>query len=522
MKHIMCVRLKSFSIDRIRRKQKQSQRNPCSRRACSPHSVFISQQQKQALILVKTIASRQVVIDACDEARSHGIRPGMTLAEARALCAAVQHAEHQPAADAKALEGLARWMMRFSPLVAIEPPDAILLDVTGSQRLFGSFDRLIQLAGRAIARLGFHQSIAIAPTVGAAWAIASFGQPNRAVAADESLPDLLAPLPIAALRLEEELIETLVHLGIETIGQLMHLPRQTLPARFGASILLRLDQVLGRVDEPLAGIAHREPIVANLQFEAAIDSLETTEQALRILLGQVIRQLQRYCSGVRKLVVDFIPPRSPAIQKIIHLSKATCDRATLFNLLRCALESAKSNEGWIGLRLSAPVYQRIAPWQIGLLDGEEEAMADAYQHLLERLRARMGEGTVLSPQLAESHLPERSCAYVDAMDAASSSPAAPAVLTKHQTQSRPLHLLPVPRELRCMVSPGGAPIWFSDAGQEFDLAQARGPERITGIWWEGRDKTRDYFDVEDSTGRRFWIFRVLENRRWFLHGLFDC
>jgi protein ImuB len=80
----------------------------------------------------------------------------------------------------------------------------------------------------------------------------------------------------------------------------------------------------------------------------------------------------------------------------------------------------------------------------------------------------------------------------------------------------------MPREVRCMVSPLGAPISFSDAGDVFDLSLVRGPERITGLWWEGRDKTRDYFDVEDSTGRRFWIFRVLENRRWFLHGIFDC
>lgn len=444
----------------------------------------------------------------------------MTLAEARALCATVQHAEHQPAADLQALHRFARWMMRFSPLVSVEPPDAIALDVTGSERLFGSLERLAHLATTAISRLGFHHGIAIAPTLGAAWAFASFANSDRRIV-NESLKDSLAPLPVAALRLEDELIETLASLGIETIGQLSCLPRQTLPARFGASVLLRLDQAMGLINEPLAGIEHHEPIQTAIEFDVAIDSLEMIEEALRLLLARLITQLQQHGCGARKLVVEYLPFRAPSIQKIIHLSQPTASRSALLNLLRCTTESAKAEEGFVGLRLFVPVYQRLSPSQIGLLDGEEERFADEYEHLLERLRARMGEATVLRPCLAESHLPERSCVYVEAM---SSSPQMidTAVLERHQSKSRPLHLLPVPREVRCMVSPGGAPIWFSDNGDVFDLALVRGPERITGLWWEGRDKTRDYFDVEDSTGRRFWIFRVLENRRWFLHGIFDC
>jgi protein ImuB len=541
----MCVWLKQWPIDRIRRKQKQSRRDfpvsPFSQRACSPPP------PDAPLILVKTIASRQVVIAMCDQARSHSITNGMTLAEARALCTTVEHVEHQPAADAKALERLARWMMRFSPLVAIEPPDTIVLDVTGSTRLFNSFEQLMQLASGAITRLGFHHGIAIAPTLGAAWAMASFGCSKGAPSVrplhgleEEScrLLEILAPLPIAALRLEEELLLTLGSLGIETIGQLANLPRQTLPARFGASVLLRLDQALGNVDEPLVGIAHREPIDEKIEFEAAIDSLEMIEEGLRLLIGQIIRHLQRYGCGARKVIVDFLlPPHGKsAIQKIIHLSRASCDRSGLFNLIRCAAESAKSEDGFIGLRLSVPVYERIAQVQIGLMDGEEEASAEEYETLVERLRARMGKGSVLLPRLAESHLPERACAYADAIDENSATTtstftataiAATAILPrvaleKHQAKSRPLHLLPEPREVRCMVSPGGAPISFSDGLRGFDLKQVRGPERITGIWWEGRDKTRDYFDVEDAGGRRFWIFRVLENRRWFLHGVFDC
>jgi protein ImuB len=306
-------------------------------------------------VLVRTIASRQIIVAACDQARACGIAPAMTLAEARALCATVHHAQHQPAADLQALHRFARWMMRFSPLVSVEPPDAIALDVTGSERLFGSFERLIQLTTIAISRLGFHHGIAIAPTLGAAWALASFASSDRCIV-PRSLKEILAPLPVAALRLEEELIETLATLGIETIGQLSCLPRHTLPARFGASILLRLDQAMGLIDEPLAGIEHHEPIQASLEFEAAIDSLEMIEEGLRLLLARIIPQLQQHGCGARQLIVEYIPFRAPPIQKTIHLSRPTASRSALLNLLRCATESAKAEDGFIGLRLSVPVY----------------------------------------------------------------------------------------------------------------------------------------------------------------------
>ena len=76
-----------------------------------------------------------------------------------------------------------------------------------------------------------------------------------------------------------------------------------------------------------------------------------------------------------------------------------------------------------------------------------------------------------------------------------------------------------------MVTPShdrdGKPILFTHHGEVHRLAHAVGPERIAGQWWQGHFKTRDYFDVEDEQGKRFWIFRVGETGRWFLHGEFE-
>ena len=202
--------------------------------------------------------------------------------------------------------------------------------------------------------------------------------------------------------------------GVETIGHLMQIPRQTLPARFGTIVLERLDQALGRVTELLLPVEHREPILAKLDFDHSVESLEMLEFLFRQLLREVIDALKRRCCGARKLIADFLPRYSPPIRKIILLSRPTCDTGALFNLLRCAIETVNGEEGFVGLRLSVEVFERMTHEQLGLLDQEARATESELEHLVERLKIRMGEGTVLTSRLIESYLPEKACGYGEA------------------------------------------------------------------------------------------------------------
>ena len=221
----------------------------------------------------------------------------MTLAEAKALCPRLTHAEHRPDDDRKALAALARWMVRFSPVVAVEPPDALLLDVTGSERVFKGFDRLARLASDALAKLGLGHGLCIAPTPGAAWALASFAPGGPGVVTPGRLPGALLPLPAAALRLGDDVVEAFALLGIETVGQLTRLPRSTLPARFGAAVLTRLDQAFGRSAEPLVPVGRREPIDAQLLFDGVVESQEAIREALGRVLNEVGGELRRRGCG---------------------------------------------------------------------------------------------------------------------------------------------------------------------------------------------------------------------------------
>ncbi len=475
-------------------------------------------------MLLRSVASRQVVVFACARARERGIKPGMTLAEARAMCHGLAHLDHDPAADARSLGRLAQWMIRYSPVAAVEPPDAIFLDMTGSQRLFGDFFPLMKRISGELAQLGFSAGLAIAPTPGAAWAMASFAEKNGSITGPEEVRASLEPLPVISLRLSEESAAAMHLLGIETIAQLQKLPRRLLPARCGSMALTRLDQALGLIAEPLTGVQERKQIRAALEFEFSIESLEMLWEVFKRLIASVISQLRRHGRGARRLALEMVIEKGRAIVKEIHLSRPSLNPPVLLNLLRCAFETVKSNSGFIAISLSVLASESLTDEQLDLFDQEARAADQEMDHLLERLRIRLGTGAVLTAALAPSHLPERAFSLTD------SSQANP---TRNKTstliaplKSRPLHLLPTPTEIRAMVSPSASgdalPIALVHHGSNFHIVQCSGPEIISGMWWEGRGKTREYFEVEEQTGRRFWIFRVSETRRWFLHGIFDC
>jgi protein ImuB len=448
---------------------------------------------------------------------------------------------------------------------AAEEVDAIFLDITGCERLFGSVENIVSRVSSALSRLGISIAVAAAPTPGAAWALA-FADRDGAIVATERLESSLDPLPVEALRIEEEICECLKHLGLTTIGQVMHLPREVLPARFGQIILRRVDQAMGWVAEPLVPLEYRPPIEARMDFEGSVGSLEAIWSAFQDLIERVIRQLIRRGAGARRVDVELLRNYAPPVRREIFLSRPSRDPANLFNLFRCSLEelelpryeksksrlratrsgaalrSARGleeshicDDGFSGLRLTVPLFETLTDEQILLLDHERHAGELELDRLMERLCVRLGSESVVRAELVESYAPEeawegsgfrvqvKSSGVRVGGSGKSNSSLNPEPRTPHPP--RPLHLLPAPIEIRVMVTPSedaeGDPAAFTHEGVVHPVAHAVGPERIGGRWWDGRDKTRDYFDVADPTGRRFWIFRVVQTARWYLHGTFE-
>jgi protein ImuB len=503
------------------------------------------------LVLVKTVATRQIVVAASEEAQEAGIGVGLTLAHARALCPSLQDAEHDPAADHKGLEALARWMMRFGPVVALHQTEegndlpAIFLDATGLERLFGGLGNLLEQVRESLRAMGLGVRVAIAPSLGSAWAIASAGEEDGRIVRPEQVRPALSPLPVRALRLNEEIVQCLYHLGIETIGQLLELPRRSLLARFGEVLLRRIDQALGRLAEPLVGLRHEEPIAAQMEFDGVVDSLEAIWRVFGRLIEQVVEQLKDRGCGARRLEVEFSRPYAPAIKKTILLSRPSRKPTNLFNLMRCAMETLEeearrhggakarrgrsavahaavdegvSCDGFTGVKLSVPVFEKLSEEQVLLLEAQEFDGRVELEELIERLCLRLGPEGIAQAELLESYIPEKAWAARAAGEASAAVAPLPSAV-------RPLHLLQSPEAISVMVSPShdldGRPISFTRNQQVHRIIHSIGPERIAGEWWEGRHKTRDYFMAEDEAGQRWWVFRVVETRKWYVHGSFE-
>lgn len=456
-----------------------------------------------------------MVAVACRIAKAAGVREGMTLAEASAICRGLVHLPHDPHQDARTLEGIARWIMaRYSPQVALLPPDGIFVEIGGSERLLGGPHVIARDVARAMRRLRIYSFIAVAPTAGAAWAMASSRQ-QRIVDETETI-NALHPLPVWTLRVDPAIADALYHVGIETIGQLMRLPRSALPARFGPHLLERLDQAIGRLPEPLDWLSPRAPLRERMAFDYAVNSLDVIWAALTQLTNTVVSELSRRGCGVRRLQVRFEQAKQPAVVQTITLSRPTRQAKTLLELLRLSTETLRMNEDFIAIELIVPEMQRASDDQTAFAV-DETARSDAeLVDCMDRIRAKLGYSAVLRPQLIESYLPERAFAWTQEIGIGPITLAVP---------PRPMALLPMPAEIGVIVTPShdreGRPVAFTHEKTVHRLRIVVGPERIAGEWWNGHNRTRDYFDVEDETGRRFWIFRVNETFKWYLHGVFE-
>ena len=470
--------------------------------------------------LVVEAAHGQLIHAVSEAAAAGGARPGMRLTDARALDPRLIAEPADPAGDAALLKRLARWAGRWSPLVEVDGEDGLRLDAGGVGHLFGGEEKLAADMQARFAALGLTARIAIAPTAGAAWALARFA-PRLVVA--EALPDALAPLPVAALRLDARSVQILERLGLKTIGQLAQVPRKSLQRRFreADNPLHALDRALGRRDEPMTAAPHEPPPRAVARLAEPATHPEAAAQALERLVPELARQLERRRLGARRLhlagyrvdgsvagtgVATAIPSRDPG-----HLHRLLKDRAA-------ALDPAF---GFDAFALTASWCEPLGAAQDSLV--EEPDGTSEVARLVDRLSVKLGPERVRRPVAVESHVPERANGWASAV-------IDPLVTLPVPGRIRPHHLLDRPEAIAVVyATPEGLPRRFVWRRAVHDIARVEGPERIAPEWWRERSsaRLRDYYRVEDNAGRRYWIYRegVIGDGRggaplWYLHGLF--
>ncbi len=472
-----------------------------------------------------------------DAAERLGLSPGLALAQARAMHPAIDAIEEDAAADAALLESIADWCLRYTPLVACDAPDGLLLDISGCAHLYGGEDALVaDLSGRLEAA-GFAYRVAIAGTTGAAWAAAHYGEPASYACGDER--KLLSPLPLAALRIDGASVAALARVGLKHIGDIVDLPRAPLTARFGANLLRQLDRALGHEHEPLTPRLPVAPYVAEQRFAEPIAREEDVLGIVARLAARLKVTLERRGDGARRLELTLFRTDGALRRIAAGTSRPLCDpddiRALFVERLAALADVLDPGFGFDMARLAVLTAEPCPPEQIGIGGAEDSAERD---RLVDRLSARLGVWRVRRLIAQDSHIPEIAGAAVPAQMTVTD--AGWEAFRQYRAQAelapRPLRLLARPEPIEAVAEvPDGPPLRFRWRRALHEVIAAEGPERIEGAWWsEHGGPARDYFRVEDKSGLRFWLFRAGLYRdlmredlaqgvaapAWFLHGMF--
>lgn len=471
------------------------------------------------------------VLAAVDEAASgRGLAPGLTLAEARALVPGLRVDAADPDGDAAALRALARAANRYTPLVGLAPPDGITLDITGCAHLFGGEAAMLDDALARLARWRWSAVRgAVAENPAIAWGVARHG-PGGVVPAGHG-PAVVDPLPVEALQLPAESVSVLARLGIRTVRQLLMQPRAPLVQRFGPLLARRIDAMAGRDGEPITPLAPVAPYTAERRFAEPLMQMEAVGACLASLAARLCDSLHPHGEGARRLTVRLFHADGTVREATVLASEPLADPARMTRLLAARLERLsermETDSGIDLIRLHGEETAPLVTLQ-GEFDGSDAATADLAA-LVDTLGERLGAGAVQRAVPADTHQPARAEQRLRARDAL--RPVPWPALAPHEAAAppdRPLRLLSPPEPVETLASvPDGPPVRFVWRRVFHTVAVAEGPERIAADWWDTPDAlTCDYFRVEDTAGRRFWMFRRgLYGRetsapRWFMHGLF--
>lgn len=468
-----------------------------------------------ALTLAVSGGQRIAAVDGL--AAAEGIVPGITLADARALLPSLAVAPIDPEADARALAGFVDWCRRYTPFTADDGPDAAILDITGCTHLFGGEDKLVADLRHRLARLGLTAGIAAADTPGAAWAWARYGTWEAVPPGDTRTR--LAGLPVAALRLPVETVERLRELGLHRIGDLYPLPRAPLAKRCGRHVLERLDRVTGNAREPISPVHPAPEWRTRMTFPDGIGRAEDIAEVTRRLIVDLCAMLESKARGARRLDLVCYRLDGTTQRTSIGTGRANRDAAHLMRLFREKLDRIEPGFGIEVMTLEAPATDPLAPGQTVMSTGGHAE--DDLDPLIDRLRNRLGADGVFRIQPVESHIPERAVTTRPATHNADRD----AWIAR---QPRPLRLLVRPEPIDTEAPSSDAPpSRFTWRRRDHQVCLAEGPERIAPEWWrpDGPRRFRDYYRLEDSDGRRFWVFRDGADTGtpppgWYMHGLF--
>jgi len=478
------------------------------------------------------------------DAKQHGIRPGLSLSEAQALCESATFLPHNPDADLRELESLAALCLRYSPVVGLElsgETHCLVLDITGCIHLFGDESSLTRRLVVDFAERGCFAHVAVAGTVGAAWAISRFG---HGTGSDRRLRSL----PVESLRISAKVASQLREFDLRTVGSLLAMPRDSLPSRFGKQLLKRLDEMFGRREEAIVPVRRPEPVSAEWATEEPICHPNAVLHVCSDLLSEVLDTVSARGEGVLRLRLTLQSEAAGATVIETGLSRPGDSRSHLLSLLQMKLEAEPISVWLMAIELTASVTAPMPVRQRWLFHRDESDDNSEVSRLVDRLSTRLGRDAVVHAGVLPEAVPEQAVAWQPVLMPPQEDATARSVGEESEptiASARPLRLLAHPEPVDSVCSPafrridygrqsvlghppeGGTASEASSPPSQFTWDRRSHwpehntpPEQIKTAWWQKTGQVhRRYCQLETRTGCRFWLFQ--EQDQWFVHGIFE-
>ena len=532
MRRVMYLWLPRWPIDRLR---------------LSPRKNSVAPAEATPFATVIDTAGRRLLAAINPAAAAAGLAAGMPLADALSFVPGLATALAEPAEDAAALQRLAEWCGRYSPWTAPDEADGVRVEITGSAHLWGGERALAADLTARLVRRGVASRVAIADTIGAAWATARFAHAgdNIVILPSGELSAALAPLPVEALRLDPITVQGLRRVGLKQVGDLYAMPRDTLARRFGETVARRLDQALDYMPEPLSPLGEAPSRRVRLSFAEPITEPADLMRATERLTADLVQRLAREGTGARRLDLAFLRVDGRAERIRLGTARPSRDPRHLAALFKERLDTIDPCLGVEDMILAAFAVEPLPPEQIGLPGHAASVETRGIAPLLDRLGNKLGLDALSRLEARESHIPERASVRVPAgLPSPPSLRSGPSPTLRERGDParsagwmrakppRPIRLFDPPEPVEAFwLLPDDPPFRFTWRRRRHRMTRADGPERIADEWWQpggsgAADAIRDYYRVEDEEGRRFWLFRSGFHGgdrapRWFVHGVFS-
>ena len=472
----------------------------------------------KAYVFAEADHGRMLITALTDEARKYGVTEGMTVADARVIAPDLQVFDGKPGRNLKLLTGLAEWCLRYTPLVQLDPPDGLLLDVTGCTHLKGGEKAFLQEIVSRLRAIGYDVRPAIADTIGTAWGVARCATSGLIVPEGEHR-NALMPLPPSALRLPMNQLMKLRNLGLHQISSFIYMPNAVLRRRFGKDMVLRLQQALGLEVEYLFPLKEPVPYSVRLDCLEPVRTRTAIEIGLNDLLERLCKSLYGEGLGVRSAVLTWYRIDGKNGNISIGTNHPSNRTQHLFKLFFIKLETIAPGLGIELFVLDALKTEPVNDKQNELWSAGGGMDSDEVAELLDRVAGRIGTAHINRYLPGEHYWPERTPELNTNLKKKPES-------DWRTDKPRPMQILDHPERIEAMaLTPDYPPKLFIWKGEQHIIVGADGPERIEREWWLEPGEHRDYYIAEDEAGRRYWLFRsghynAENNQHWYLHGFF--